>query len=49
MSLTPATVLGARKAPEIDGQLDLFGPEADEPDTTTEEPTDSTNAERTAA
>ncbi|MFF6873685.1 hypothetical protein [Streptomyces sp. NPDC012450] len=36
MSLTPSSVLGARKVQPIEGQLDLFGAE-DEPDTTTEE------------
>lgn len=48
MNLTPASVLGARKTPVIEGQLDLFGPE-DESDTTTEEPTDrTTDPERNA-
>lgn len=42
MSITPASVLGARKVVPTEGQLDLFGTE-DEPDTATEEPTDSTN------
>ncbi|MEU8765047.1 hypothetical protein [Streptomyces sp. NPDC048659] len=42
MSLTPASVLGARKVQPVDGQMDLFGAE-DEPDTpTTEEQHDST-------
>ncbi|MFG3072155.1 hypothetical protein [[Kitasatospora] papulosa] len=42
MTITPASVLGARKVVPTEGQLDLFGPE-DEPDTTTKEQTDSTN------
>ncbi|MFE0778795.1 hypothetical protein [Streptomyces sp. NPDC058861] len=44
MSLSPASVLGARKVQPIEGQLDLFGAEG-EPDTpTTEEQHDSTAA-----
>ncbi|MGW6420837.1 hypothetical protein [Streptomyces sp. NPDC055055] len=48
MSLTPASVLGARKVPTVDGQLDLFGAE-NEPETpTTEEQNHRTAPEENA-